>query len=326
MKRWRIIDTSWLLATAASIAQTTIQFTAVHALPANQVKLAWSSDTHRWYIIESGLDLVRSFDDFDVGLPELAASPEKNTHTVRVEDSTCRFYRIVATLPVGPYDSTHTNGGTVGDDTQIQIGTASADMIVQSGVGGSDTQYASGSGSNDWMEQRGGIGMDSQHALGGSGDDSLCQDGGKGNDTIYADGDDGDDWIIQKGGEDGDQLGVFGDMGNDSIWQNGGEGGDAIRVDGGYDDDTVHMLGGDGNDTLSYTVSEGSDTAMIDGGNDTDVLNVHYAIIHTFAIRLPDGTDLFAVGVPDTIITVMGLEAIYTVDPEGTTNWLGTAR
>jgi len=323
MKRRAIVYACLLLA-GSSLAQSTIQFTAIHMLPSNQVRLIWSSDASRWYILESGAGLLKCLDDFEAVLPDLTANPGTNMHTVLVDDVGGRFYRVTGTPPVGPYDNIDSDDGTAGNDTQIQAGTASTDMIVQFGKGGNDIQYASGGGSSDWIEQHGEAGTNNQHAYGGTGDDCILQEGGESNDSSYALGDDGDDWIIQHGGEGHDNMQAAGGSGDDHLWQNGAGGHDAMDANTGGGSDTVVMCGGDGNDTLTYDASEGSDSAFINGGGGYDTLIVNERD-WSLAIRLPDGADLWTNGLPDTVITVLSLEAIYVVDGDGATHWAGAA-
>ncbi len=66
-----------------------------------------------------------------------------------------------------------TRKGTAGNDTQINLGTPSADCIVQSGYGGSDTQYISGDSGDDRLGQDGGDGNDNLSILGGLGNDYI---------------------------------------------------------------------------------------------------------------------------------------------------------
>jgi len=58
MKRGKIVCVCPIIAASSAFAQTTIQFTGIHALPSNQVELTWSSDTTRWYAIERTANLT----------------------------------------------------------------------------------------------------------------------------------------------------------------------------------------------------------------------------------------------------------------------------
>jgi len=301
MKRWCTTVACLLPIASTCCAQTTIQFTAIHALPSNQVELIWSSDTNRWYAIERTADLTNWSNDFEFAIPDEAVSFASNRWALANEDECC-FFRLFASSPVGPQDNVYTTMGTDGDDTQIVVGTTNKDYVIQFGEGGNDTQYAAPGAGNDWIAQYGGSGDDDVHNAGSSGNDFAFQDGSDGADSLY----------------------VAGLHGNDLIIQSGGNGDDTIRVGPGADDDRSVIRGDDGNDTLRYDLGEGSDTVTIDGGNDVDVLNVHYASTHTFAIRLSDGTDLYTNGIPGTVITVMSLETIHAVE-DGTTNWTGSA-
>jgi Ca2+-binding RTX toxin-like protein len=76
--------------------------------------------------------------------------------------------------------------GTEGNDSQIHVGTASDEMILQIGLGGNDTQYATGLAGNDYIYQDGADGNNSQTARGGAGDDQIFQYEGAGNGKIIA--------------------------------------------------------------------------------------------------------------------------------------------
>jgi len=322
MKRRSTFVACVVLAASSSLAQTTIQFTAIHSLPSNEVELIWSSDTNRLFAILGTTDL-RTWDNaFCAGIlqPSAVFGTYRQSSTI---DSTPCFFRVLASPPLEPLVICHTNIGTAGDDTQIVIGTTNMDYVIQFGEGSNDIQYASTRDDDDWVAQFGGMGSDTQTVRSGTADDWAFQDGGPGQDIHDTQAGDGHDRIIQKGGADADNMNVKAGDGLDVILQKGGFGDDSMRVDGGFDDDTTHMFGGDGEDALTYDVSDGSDTARIDGGNDSDVLTVNYLNQH-FAIRLPDGTDLYTSGVPGTVITVMGLETIHAVK-DGTTNWTGSA-
>lgn len=323
MKRGITICACGFLAVTSSPAQTTIQFTAIHALPSNQVELIWSSDTNRWYAIERTADLADWNNDFDFVIPDDSASIESNHWTLSASTNPC-FFRLFASFPVGPQDNVYTNLGTASNDTQIVTGTTNMDYVIQRGEGSNDTQYASTGDNDDWTAQYGGAGADSVTAYGGLADDWLYQEGGEGNDTVTASAGSGDDRVIQFGNGGDDEILTTTSLGADFIVVDAGSGDDTIRVNAGEGDDTIRMLGGDGDDVLTYDVSDGSDTARIDGGDDTDILTVNHVTIHGIAIRLPDGTDLYTNGTPGSIITVMRLETIYAVEGT-TTNWTGSA-
>jgi len=324
MKRGTTIHACIVLAASAAFAQTDIHFTAIHPLPSNQIELIWSSDTNRLFAILGTTD-VRTWDDaFCAGILQAYTDLESYRHSGIVDTNLC-FFRVVASPPLGPLVVCHTNIGTSGDDTQVVIGTTNRDYVLQFGEASNDTQYASVGDDDDWLAQYGGTGADTQTVRCGTADDWLCQNGGEGDDTQDAQLGDGDDWVIQRGEVGKDHMNIKAGDGFDLIRQEGGFGHDTMELDGGNDDDTIRMLAGDGNDTLTYEVSGGLDAARIDGGNDSDVLTVNEAPSFTALVKLVDGTVLYSNGSPDTVITVMGLESIYVVGGDGTTNWSWSA-
>jgi hypothetical protein len=243
------------------------------------------------------------------------------------DDSGLRSWRRTrCAVDVIPFDNICSDAGTTGDDTQICIGTANRDKIVQHGLDGNDNQYAEGKEANDFIYQDGGLGDDSPTSQGGIGDDWIQQDGGEGSDTLYADGGSGHDWIIQEGGDGADSLVARAGSGNDRIEQRGDSGDDTMQVDGGSGDDDLMIYAEAGDDTIVYETSEGTDNVLIDGGDGTDGLRINENDQgHTVVDRA--GDVLYHTTSPwgTTIITVMRVENIYVVDSSGHTKWWGSA-
>ena len=251
MKRKATIYACAVLVTSLSSAQTTIQFTAIHALPSNQVELMWASDTNRWYAIERTADLTNWSYEFDFVIPDDSAPIESN-HWLLATDTTPCFFRVFASSPVEPQDNVCTNIGSPSNDTQIVIGTTNMDYVIQYEEGSNDTQYASTGEDYDWIAQYGGTGEDTQTARGGSASDWIFQDGGVGNDLQSAEGGDDSDWIIQRGGDGDDEISTSGGWGNDILVQLGGRGTDVHSMDSGDGDDSAIICGGDGADDIRY--------------------------------------------------------------------------
>ena len=139
----------WLAFAAFSMhAQTAIQFTAIRALASNQVELVWSSDTNRLFAIERTTDPGDWDNALCVAIPEPSAQFASNRWTGTM-DATPGFFRLLASPPLDPSVVSHTNLGTPTNDTQIVIGTANRDYVMQFGYEGEDTQYASTGDGND---------------------------------------------------------------------------------------------------------------------------------------------------------------------------------
>ncbi len=216
------------------------------------------------------------------------------------------------------YDNYQTIEPVVGETTQVTLGTAGKDMIVQYAGEGDFSQYSTGAENGDWLEQYGGTGNDNQNALAGSGNDYVFQDGGDGNDGLNANGGLDNDWIVQFGGAGDDTISVNGEEGDDFIVVFGETGNDTISVDGGGGNDIVRIFGGPGDDIITYTISDGQDDALIDGGSGYDTLTIN-AGDKISTVFDQQGTVIYTSGEGGTVTRVKCIEHITVLGPEGET-------
>lgn len=294
-------------------AETSITITGIQVGPSDTIVIAWPSESGRWYRLEQTTNLVSTA--FETVFPSTDATPPTNFYTNTVSGTGACFYRIIGDTA----DLNQTDRGTSGNDTQIVIGTANRDRIVQFGYAGDDTQYASGLDQDDWIEQDGGTGNDTQTARGGGGNDTIFQMGGSGNNVLTSDSGTGDDRVWQYGGNGYDRIVSTGGDGNDVLYANGGDGNDYFNIDAGAGTDDVLIYGGAGNDNIAYNVSAGNDRVYIDGGVDNDTLTVNVGSEDNFRLVDAVGNIMYQSGTGGNVITVVNVENGTVVGPLGET-------
>lgn len=320
-----------LILAAPCFAQTSIQFTAIQAQPSNRIELVWSSDTARWYAIERTANLTNWNYDFDFVIPDGSAPLTSNNWTLAVDTNRC-FFRLFGSSPIGREDTAKADLGTTGSDFQWGLGAAHMDYFLISGQGGSDTQHVEGGASDDWLVQLGGTGDDQQSIMGGSGNDLIYQVGGEGRDTMLIMATSGGDQIIQRGGAGNDRMNAHGGSGGDWILQSGGGGNDVMDIDVNTGNDVARVDAGEGDDWLRYELGPDVDVIEINGGAGRDTLIVEgskgyidWVTNAAYLIQDQHGSELYATGLPDTVISIIDIELIHVVGTNGMTNWSWSA-